>query len=148
MTSTLTLAHADTDARIAACFPVMRELRTHLTDVAEFVARVRRQQKGGYRLLALWRGEHAVACAGYRLAENLVRGPFLYVDDLVTLESERSLGHGKRLLDAVSEEARRAGIHHVVLDSGAGNARAHRFYFREGYIIRGFHFARTLDAGK
>lgn len=146
MTSSLTLGHAETDAQIVACFPVMRELRTHLTDTAEFLARVRRQQKDGYRLLALWRGEHPVACAGYRVAENLVRGPFLYVDDLVTLESERSKGLGKRMLDAVTDEARRHGIRHIVLDSGVANARGHRFYFREGYVVRGFHFARSLDA--
>ena len=33
---------ADTDDKIAACFPVMHELRPHLTDAADLVARVRR----------------------------------------------------------------------------------------------------------
>jgi GNAT superfamily N-acetyltransferase len=141
----LRLAHAESDAETAACFPAMRALRTHLKDEAEFVARVRRQREAGYRLLALWEGPRAVACAGYRIAENLVRGPFVYVDDLVTLESERSKGLGKRLLDAVNDEARRLGLRHIVLDSGVANARGHRFYFREGFIVRGFHFAHALE---
>jgi len=145
MTSDLTLAHAETDAAIEACFPVMRELRTHLADAAEFLARVRRQEKDGYRLLALWDGTRAVACAGYRVAENLVRGKFLYVDDLVTLAAERSKGLGERLLKAVEDEARRQGLPNIVLDSNVQNSRAHRFYFRTGFTIRSFRFSRALD---
>lgn len=140
----LRIAHAESDAEIAACFPVMRELRTHLADAGELVARVRRQQREGYRLLALWDGDRAVACAGYRVTENLVRGAFLYVDDLVTASDARSRGLGAQLLAAVEAEARTQGLHHIVLDSNVQNSRAHRFYFREGFSIRSFRFARAL----
>lgn len=139
------LRHAESDAEIAACFPVMRELRPHLADADELVARIRRQQREGYRLLALWDGDRAVGCAGYRVTENLVRGPFLYVDDLVTASEARSRGLGAQLLTAVEAEARALGLHTIVLDSNMQNGRAHRFYFREGFAIRSFRFARTLD---
>jgi hypothetical protein len=46
---------AESDQEIAAWFPVMRELRTHLIE-ADFVAMVRRQQSGGYRLAFLREG--------------------------------------------------------------------------------------------
>ena len=46
---TETLRHAETDAEIAACFPVMRLLRPHLTSPEELCARVRRQAQAGYR---------------------------------------------------------------------------------------------------
>ena len=88
---------ADTDERIARCFPVMRELRTHLAE-PEFVPRVRRQQAGGYRLAYLEDGARVCAVAGFRLIDNLVHGRVLYVDDLVTDASLRSQGHGKALL--------------------------------------------------
>lgn len=142
---TLKISHAESDAEIAACFPVMRELRTHLADAEEFVARVRRQQDSGYRLLAIWDGDRAIACAGYRVNENLVRGPFLYVDDLVTASTARSQGLGAQLLAAVEEEARARGLQHIVLDSNVQNGRGHRFYFREGFAIRSFRFARALE---
>lgn len=143
--SALRLAHADSDAEIAACFAVMRELRPHLAGADELVARVRRQQREGYRLLALWDGDRAVACAGYRVTENLVRGPFLYVDDLVTASDARSRGLGARMLAAIAAEARARGLRTVVLDSNLQNGRAHRFYFRQGFAIRSFRFALSLD---
>jgi hypothetical protein len=36
------LRHAETDEEIAACFPVMVQLRPHLADAAELVGRVGR----------------------------------------------------------------------------------------------------------
>lgn len=139
-----TLRAAETDDDIAACHPVMRELRPHLTDAAAFQAQIRRQIADGYRLLALWRGERVVACAGFRFQENLIRGRFLYVDDLVTVADERSEGHGARLLDALGELARAQGCGWLMLDSGVALARAHRFYFRQGLAISAFRFALPL----
>jgi ribosomal protein S18 acetylase RimI-like enzyme len=143
--SDLRIAHAETDAEIGACYPVMKELRAHLSGADELVARVHRQKHDGYRLLTLWDGDRAVACAGYRISENLVRGKFLYVDDLVTAPDARSRGLGAKLLSAIEAEARSHGLRNIVLDSNVQNSRAHRFYFRQGFSIRSFRFARVLD---
>jgi len=145
MSDTLRVAPAESDAAIAACFPIMRELRPLLADAPSFVAQVKRQATHGYRLLALWRGEAVVACAGWRVSENLIRGRHLYVDDLVTTASERSQRHGDRLFDALVAEARRADCRWLVLDSGLENGAAHRFYFRRRLSIAAFRFALPLD---
>ncbi len=60
----VTLCEATSDAKILACWPVMRELRPHLTDAAVFTERVRRQQHDGYRLLAAWQADAAIGLAG------------------------------------------------------------------------------------
>ena len=71
------LRHAEEDADLRACFPLMRVLRPHLTDAEAFVVRVRRQADAGYRLLAAWDGSALVGLAGYRPQETLIRGPVL-----------------------------------------------------------------------
>jgi len=139
------VAPAETDEALAACFAVMRQLRPHLGDAARFVAQARRQATHGYRVLALWDGERAVACAGYRVSENLIRGRHLYVDDLVTDAAARSQGHGDRLFDALLAEARRQDCTCLVLDSGLANGAAHRFYFRRRLTMAAFHFTLPLD---
>jgi GNAT superfamily N-acetyltransferase len=138
------LRHAETDRDVAACFPVMVLLRPHLADAAELVARVARQRDAGYRILAIWHDAAPVALAGYRVEENLVHGRFLYVDDLVTAESERHSGIGARLLDAVADEGRRAGCRRLVLDTGLDNVLAHRFYYRQGMLARALRFSREI----
>lgn len=142
--SAIELRHADSEAEVAACFPVMAQLRPHLADAAELTLRVARQRADGYRLLAAWRAGVTVALAGYRFTENLIHGRFVYVDDLVTTEEARGSGLGGRLLDAVADEARRQGIERLVLDTALDNVLAHRFYYRQGLLARALRFSRPI----
>ncbi|GAB6042812.1 GNAT family N-acetyltransferase [Endothiovibrio diazotrophicus] len=138
-------AIAFTDEEIAACWPVMRELRPHL-EGAEFVARIRLQEAEGYRLAFLREGGAVVAVAGFRVGENLAWGRFLYVDDLVTSGSHRSRGFGGRLLAWLRRYAVEAGCRQLHLDSGMQREAAHRFYEREGMAKGSFHFVESLDS--
>jgi GNAT superfamily N-acetyltransferase len=113
--SGITLRHIESDEEVAAAFPVMAQLRPHLANAEELVARVAHQREAGYRQLAAWREGVPVALAGYRVEENLIHGRFLYLDDLVTTEGERRGGIGARLLEAVAAEARRFGCSRLVL---------------------------------
>ncbi len=134
---------ATTDAEIAACFPVMRELRPHIAE-DEFLSRVRHQQNTGYRLAFVQEADAVVAVAGFRIGENLAWGRFMYVDDLVTLPAHRSRGHGARLLSWLRQQAAGEGCQQLHLDSGMQRKDAHRFYEREGMAITGFHFAERI----
>jgi len=139
------LHHVETDRDIAACFAVLRQLRPSLEDAAELVGRVRRQQETGYRLLAAWDGARVVGAAGYRIQEILIRGPFVYVDDLVVLDEDRSQRWGARLLDQLTVYAEQAGCARLVLDTGLSNALAQRFYFRAGLLPGALRFAKILE---
>ena len=130
---------------ITACFALMRALRPQLSSEAEFVERWRLQSEQGYSILALWRAQHAVALAGFRVQENFVHGRFLYVDDLVADESERRQGHGARLLDHLKAEGRARGCRKLVLDTALENTLGHRFYYRQGLLAMSLRFNCLLD---
>lgn len=134
---------AESEPRIAACYPVMQLLRPHLQE-DEFIGRVRAQQSDGYRLALAEVEGVAVAVAGFRLAENLAWGRFLYVDDLVTCQEQRSRGVGSQMLHWLREYARSRGCQQLHLDSGMQRKDAHRFYLREGMEKAGYHFAESL----
>lgn len=134
---------ATTDSEIAACYPVMRELRPHLAE-DQFLSRVRNQETTGYRLAYVQHPDGVVAVAGFRISENLAWGRFLYVDDLVTLTTHRSKGFGASLLSWLRELASNEGCMQLHLDSGAQRKEAHRFYEREGMLVAGFHFVENI----
>ena len=134
---------ATTDAEIAACYPVMRELRPHIAE-DQFHSRVRSQENAGYRLAFVQEPDGVVAVAGYRVGENLACGRFLYVDDLVTLPAHRSKGHGAKLLSWLKEYAVRKGCLQLHLDSGIQRKDAHRFYERESMTMTDFHFVENV----
>lgn len=134
---------AQTDEEIQACFPVMHELRPHI-EAGEFLSRVREQGCSGYRLAFVNTEDGVVAVAGFRLAETLAWGRFLYVDDLVTLSTQRSKGYGTGLLAWLKTYAAEHGCVQLHLDSGLQRTEAHHFYECEGLVKSGFHFAGDI----
>jgi GNAT superfamily N-acetyltransferase len=133
----------ETDEAILACYDVMAELRPHLARAA-FLATVRAMQADGLRLACVRSEGRVVAVAGYRISSNLFCGRHLYVDDLVTADSERSKGHGKALLAWLRELAVDEGCEVLHLDSGVQRKRAHAFYEREGMDLSSYHFSVRL----
>ena len=48
------------------------------------------------------------------------------------------------LVDWILEKGRSEGCQVLMLDAYVQNTNAHRFYYREGYTITGFHMTRAL----
>ncbi len=139
------IAVAQTDDEIRDCHAVMSQLRPHHDDADAFVARVQLQREEGYHLAALRDDGVVRAVAGYRYGNNLAWGKYMYVDDLVTDDSQRSKGYGKQLLDWLRDQAVENGCDALHLDSGVQRFAAHRFYLRDGHMsISSHHFELKL----
>ncbi|MDH5600673.1 MAG: GNAT family N-acetyltransferase [Gammaproteobacteria bacterium] len=132
-----------TEDEIHACFNVLAQLRPHIK-AEEFVERVLAQYPRGYQLAVVLDDNNVMAVAGYHISQNLAWGKFLYVEDLVTDQKNRSLGHGKQLLDWLHQEAREQGCDQLHLDSGVQRKDAHRFYQREGMRFASQHYVSQL----
>lgn len=138
------IRHIETDAELLASFPVMQELRPHLTDSTAYVEQIKRQYTQGYRLLAAWRNGAIVGLAGYRQVESTIYSRFVYVDDLVVTSQLHRSGIGELLLQSARQQAALLGCKNFVLDTGLHMALAQRFYFRQGLLARGMHFVEAL----
>ena len=139
----LRIALAVEDDEIRGCYGVMAELRPHVPP-EEFLPRVRRQMEiAGYKLAYLADGE-VKAVAGFRVSECLAWGKFVYVDDLVSRDGERSKGYGGKLFDWLVEYARREDCDQFHLDSGVQRFAAHRFYLTKRMTIEAHHFGMKL----
>ncbi len=136
---------AMTPEDICRCHPVIRELRPLFQNSEQFLERVQRQQKEGYRLAFVESEGEVCAVAGYRFLESLFSGKFLYVDDLVTRENDRSRGFGGELLDWLIEQAREKGCENLELDSGVQRFDAHHFYFSKRMNISSYHFRIKIE---
>jgi GNAT superfamily N-acetyltransferase len=121
---------------------VHRQLRPSLP--AGYVARMQRIfDTGGEMCVAVDDGE-VVGVAVFRSFDNTHHGKRFYVDDLVTDEARRSRGVGHALLGFLQGLARERGGASIDLDSGTHRTGAHRFYFREGFVIPSFVFRKDL----
>lgn len=135
---------ATTDADIARCFPVMVQLRPHLTSDT-FLQKVKKNAAAGFKLAYVEVDDEVRAVAGYRISDNLAWGHFLYVDDLVTDERVRSTGCGGFLFDWLVDQAKQNKCEQFHLDSGVQRFGAHRFYLNKRMDITSHHFALKLQ---
>jgi GNAT superfamily N-acetyltransferase len=142
--TTIKLMENDTD--IMSCFYVLKQLRTHL-EVETFLDTIHTLQKNyNYQLLAVIPDNEVKAVAGYRIAESLAWGKYMYVDDLITDEKSRASGYAKLLVSWLEGEARKQDCEQFHLDSAAGPHRydAHRFYLKNKMDITAHHFQKSL----
>lgn len=121
----------NTDAEIAAAFPLMHVLREHLR-VDTFLDQVRAQQADGYVLAGGAVDGRFVTLSGFRAARTLSRGPHLFVDDLVTDPAEQGKGYGTSMIAWLRRRARDMALPTVWLDS---RATAKGFYERCGFTM-------------
>ena len=139
------IALAQTPEQIGRCCSVMRELRPHIKAI-DFAATVLKQQGEGYQLVFLELDGVVRSVAGFRIFNLLFSGRTLYVDDLVTHDSDRSRGFGAALFDWLVEHAREQDCEHLTLDSGVQRFAAHRFYLKRGMDITSHHFDLKLNS--
>lgn len=120
---------------------VHRQLRPHLP--ADYAGKMARVLAGARMALAV-EDETVLGLAVYRWHENTFDGLKFYVDDLVTDETRRSSGVGHALIAHLENIARGLGAGGLVLDSGTQRTQAHKFYFREGFVITSFTFKKSF----
>lgn len=120
---------------------VHRQLRPHLpVDYMEKMWRILEKA----RMALAVESDAVVGLAVYRWHENISDGIKFYVDDLVTDEMQRSRGVGHALIEHLEVVARNLGANGIMLDSGTQRTQAHRFYFREGFVIPAFNFKKSF----
>lgn len=134
---------AQSDESILSAFDAMKHLR-EFDDARSFLQRVRELQRDGYLLVCVVADGRVVAAAGFRVGEKIPWGRHLYVDDLVTVPTERSKGFGSALLTWMKQYGKGVGCGQLHLDSAAHRKDTHRFYEREGLVPASLHFRCDL----
>ena len=120
---------------------VHRQLRPLLP--VDYIAKMTRVLKDARIALAV-KGDTVLGLAVYRSHENTFDGLKFYIDDLVTDETRRSEGVGHALIAHLESIAQKLGASGLVLDSGTQRTQAHKFYFREGFVISAFNFKKSF----
>ena len=98
-----------------------------------------------YKQIAVFENEVCVAVSGFWSGTKLWSGKYIEIDNFIVHPDYRSKGLGKMMTDYVDELAKETGCTMIVLDAFTGNFTAHRFYYNQGYVPKGFHFLKILN---
>lgn len=76
----------------------------------------------------------------YLLNNDLHTEPFGLMEDIFVEEAFRGKGYGKKITQAIIEEARKRGCYKLICTSRFSNERAHHLYEKLGFKNHGKEF--------
>ncbi|MDB2414235.1 GNAT family N-acetyltransferase [Rickettsiales bacterium] len=127
-----------------SAFEVISQMYPDMTK-AHYEEIIPQRVDSGYRMAAVFDDENnCICCTGFWISYRFYCGKFLQMDNLVTDKNNISKGAGKEIVNWIKDLAKKENCKRIILDSYVENFDAHRFFYREGFIIRGYHLNYTL----
>jgi len=98
----------------------------------------------GYAQIIYYVNNEAIALAGFWVNTKLFSGKYIDVDNVIVAPKHRGLGVGALLMKWIEEHAKQIEAKMIVLDAFLESRKAHQFYFKQGYVVKGFHFTKDV----
>lgn len=98
-----------------------------------------------YKQLIVLDGEKVAGITGFWKGVKLWSGPYMEIDNFVVAPEYRKQGIGKLMTDYIDTKAKECNVSMIVLDAYVENFTAHKFYYNQGYVPRGYHFLKILN---
>jgi len=99
----------------------------------------------GYGQVAIYKEDKLIAVSGYWINTKLYTGKYLEIDNFIVDNTHQSKGIGKLLIAEIEKIAQQNKAKAIVLDAFTTNFGAHKFYFNQGYVPKGFHFVKFIN---
>ena len=139
----LTIRFITQKSEMLEMFSLIHQLNPRLSE-QDFNSRIHEMFPMNYGMAGVFDGDTCVAVSGYWIATKLYSGKYMELDNVVVDRKYRSKGLGKMLGDFLTKHALEQGCLAMMLDAYLENESGHRFYEREGFVKKGFHFVKKL----
>jgi predicted GNAT family acetyltransferase len=140
----LKIKELSTIPEMVAQYEIMKHLYTNFT-IEKYEAYLTEMVPHNYRQVAVFENEKCVALTGFWSGIKLWSGKYIEIDNFIVHPEHRSKGYGKAMTDYINEKALESNCTMIVLDAFTGNFTAHRFYYNQGFVPKGFHFLKILN---
>ena len=126
-------------------FECLRGLRPNLK-LESFLTNRQNLIDRDYHLFGLMQDGRIVCVAGYVLQPHIERGVEFWLHDFATLETERSKGHGLKMISHLEKIAEQHGCKRLVLHTRLDRKLAQKFYeSKAGYSQYALVYSKELS---
>ena len=101
--------------------------------------------QNNYGQVGVFENEICIGITGYWIGTKLWCGKYMELDNVVVSESHRGKGVGELLFEHMEKKAKALDCNMLALDSYTDNFKAHKFFYKQSYYPRGFHFINILN---
>jgi GNAT superfamily N-acetyltransferase len=133
-----------TKEELLTCYPLIILLYPELS-LLEYEKQLDIMLPHNYSMLAVYDEGHMIGLSGVWLGNKLWCGKYMELDNVVVAKDYRSKGVGAMLFDYAKKLAKQNNCNSIGLDSFTYNHASHKFFFKEEFIVKGYHFVHVLD---
>ena len=126
---------------------VLQDLYPSLT-LSEYSSELDLMLPHNYGQVGVFEGDICLGLSGFWIGTKLWCGKYLELDNIVVSKTQRSQGIGKLIFDFLQKKALENDCTTLSLDSYTTNFNAHKFFYKEGFAPKGFHFINILKDEK
>ncbi len=126
---------------------VLQDLYPSLT-LSEYASELDLMLPHNYGQVGVFEGDICLGLSGFWIGTKLWCGKYLELDNIVVSKTQRSQGIGKLIFDFLHKKALENECTMLSLDSYTTNFNAHKFFYKEGFAPKGFHFINILKDDK
>ena len=126
---------------------VLQDLYPSLT-LSEYSSELDVMLPHNYGQVGVFEGDICLGLSGFWIGTKLWCGKYLELDNIVVSKTQRSQGIGKLMFDFLHKKALENDCTMLSLDSYTTNFNAHKFFYKEGFAPKGFHFINILKDDK
>jgi GNAT superfamily N-acetyltransferase len=126
---------------------VLQDLYPSLT-LSEYSSELDLMLPHNYGQVGVFEEDICLGLSGFWIGTKLWCGKYLELDNIVVSKTQRSQGIGKLIFDFLHKKALENDCTMLSLDSYTTNFNAHKFFYKEGFAPKGFHFINILKDEK
>lgn len=98
-----------------------------------------------YKCLGIYDDEKLIGICGLWFMTRHYCGKSIEPDHIMIDEAYQGKGIGHQLFEWIFNYAKENGLEAAELNTYVNNFRSHKLYFNLGFVIKGYHFVKSLE---
>lgn len=97
-----------------------------------------------YGQVCVFEGDNCIGMTGYWIGTKLWCGKYMELDNVIVAKEHQGKKVGQILFEFMEKKAEELNCNMLALDTYTDNFKAHKFFYKQNYVPRGFHFINVL----
>ena len=129
---------------LAIIIPLVFELNESKISMDVLKSRVDEMKTQNYECVGLFNNQELIGVSGMWFCTRHYMGKSMELDHVYIQPKYRNEGLGQKFMAWIKTYAESQGCKSIELNTYVQNYSSHKFYYREGYEIWGYHFLKLL----
>ena len=130
---------------ILMIIPFLKELNHHKVEDDVLKKRVLEMVQQSYECIGIYDAEKLIGICGLWFQTRHYAGKSVETDHIYIKDEFQNKGIGKQLFKFVEAYAHTKNCNWIELNTYVSNYPSHKFYYNQGFIIKGYHFVKEIN---